>query len=222
MLISKFSVDEFDYWSKFYFEKYNWRTIPITAKKKLCYEVSFLQNYFQLDESKFINIDYLNQYNWQRIGVSYAAKYSQYLTGIGLPIEYHQNVFVLDLDDLDLYDFWLSKGIKTRTVKTGKGYHVYLKNKCLSNQYFNTNYYDLLNNTHIAPLPPSMHFKNNGTVAAYRYNPSLSLRYKWEDSESDMQEYDCSEFVPKFITNYWNNLESENITMNNLKKIKFL
>lgn len=190
------SVENYKYWSKYYYEHHGWYTIPVTCKCPLFSGVLNIKNNTINFPEENIFGD-LTLENWHEKTFEIAKKHSENLTGIGCVLK-PSKIVLLDFDDETFYSHWcdLYPQIKSKRIKSGKGYHVYLETIQPFEKSFLTRYYDVFGQGCMI-LPPSNHYERH---EARSFKPTNKF-YTWIKEKVPMVEVDIYNIglVPKWV-----------------------
>jgi hypothetical protein len=196
--------DEFRKWAKHYHEQYGFKCMPDTGKDRLfkLEAVNWGDNELVIpkDAAK-ITTNVLKRPDWlDRVG-DLAETYRCCLTGMSV-LTSASNVIGLDFDDAKFFHHWRNLyRIDCPTVKSGRGYHCYVRCDQPMRRTLLTNYYDIQGWTFLA-LPPSWYIPKADTNEGrrgYHWAWKTQIRYKWV-REGDIPLVDINELglVPKW------------------------
>jgi len=202
-----FTPKEFSYWAKFYYEKYGFKCIPVCGKEMIydTDDVTWDGDTFTFgpDSKKAATKPY-KQDDWLEQAIDLVERYPHCLTGIGC-FTGLSNVIAIDFDNEDFFYHWKNTfKIDCPLVKSGKGFHVYVRSESIPIKTFCNNYYDVQSWLYMV-LPPSIYYKKTDTQAGREQRQwvrrkDIADRYTWI-SMSNIPTVDLMELglIPKWF-----------------------
>lgn len=199
-------VEDFEYWAKFYFERYGFKCTPMCGKNEIftTHDMKFENDSFSFPSNTLstkIPVDAIKKNDWLEQACKIARDFSDRLTGIAV-LTCSSNVVGIDFDNITYFNFWKQTfKIKSPIVKTGKGYHTYFYCKDRMMKSLVTEYYDIQGWMHMM-LPPSLYYVRNKTKDTLKWIRKKDVLYKYEwISMIDIPKIDLLEtgLIPKWF-----------------------
>lgn len=182
-----FIPEDYNFWTRFYYEKFGWITTPRTCKSGMALTEPVVQDdqWFDYEACETLSYEYLEQSDWLERGCEIAAANPKTLNGIALVLD-KSDLVLVDFDDVRFFWNWTKIfRIRSKTAKSFKGYHLYLKPSEPFKNTLSSNVYGV-SGIEFAMLPPSLYMKKDGQ---YRHKKT-KLRYMWHDLELEIPTVD--------------------------------
>ncbi len=177
---------EFRYWASFYYDRYGFKCVPICGKEMIhdTDDIAWEGNTFTIGpDSKKASTKPFKQEDWLEYAIELTERYPYCLTGIGCFTSL-SNVIAIDFDNEDFFYHWNNTfKIDCPVVKSGNGFHVYVKSNNTPIKTFSNNYYDVQSWLYMN-LPPSIYYLKADTQAGKEQRQwvrrkDIADRYTW-------------------------------------------
>lgn len=173
---------QFAHWAKKYHEWYGLRCVPMTGKNKMYVTGPEAWNGDEVaapDGTPTISYGLVRGDNWLDRVCEAAEQYKHNLTGIGCVCA-ASGVVGIDFDDPGFfYHWWKTYKIKCPVVKTGKGYHAYLKADRPRRRILVTQYYTIQSWGQMM-LPPSLYYQYDTVRRLWKRQQGVMNWYQWD------------------------------------------